>query len=118
MEETATTLLINELADKLGTTAEYLWGVLIKQAPIDGTVSLLIVLLLSAMSYWGFKFVCKKTTPQGDNTDAEWKNEGCFFAWFTWVLFTMMTVIITFSSASSIITAFINPEYWALNKLL
>lgn len=39
MEE-KTIKLIEQLAQKLGTTTEYLWAVLLKQAPIDATVVL------------------------------------------------------------------------------
>lgn len=31
---------LQTLAEKLGVTAEHLWGVLLKQAPIDGTIFL------------------------------------------------------------------------------
>jgi hypothetical protein len=36
------TELLGKLADKLGTTVEKLWSVLLKQAPISGTVDLLL----------------------------------------------------------------------------
>ena len=40
----ATAKLIEELAAKLGTTAEHLWGVLVRQAPISATVSAALTL--------------------------------------------------------------------------
>ena len=42
-------VVIQNLANKLGTTSEYLWAVLIKQAPISGTVDLILYALTVAV---------------------------------------------------------------------
>jgi len=49
-----TAKLIEQLAQKLGTTSEYLWGVLLKQASISATVTLLktIAILLFGWFLW------------------------------------------------------------------
>ena len=57
-----TALLLKQLADKLGTTTEYLWAVLLKQAPITCTVQLTVIIitfiagvLLIIPTYYGYK---------------------------------------------------------------
>lgn len=40
--------LIEDMAAKLGVTAEHLWGVLVKQAPISGAVDLVICIVMAA----------------------------------------------------------------------
>ena len=49
-----TTKLIEQLAQKLGTTTEYLWSVLLKQAPIDATVTLFqtLCVMLFGLALW------------------------------------------------------------------
>jgi len=41
-----TTKLLTDLSNKLGTTAEYLWGVLVRQAYVDGVISIIQNLLI------------------------------------------------------------------------
>lgn len=40
-----TVKLVEQLAQKLGTTTEYLWNVLIKQAPISAAIDMIYCLL-------------------------------------------------------------------------
>ncbi len=44
--------LLRELAEKLGTTAEHLWGVLMRQAPISGVIGILVFVL----NWWRVDF--------------------------------------------------------------
>lgn len=57
-----TAKLLEQLASKLGTTSEYLWNILLKQAPIDATVTLLQTLFLFFVG-WGLWKVHKKLIP-------------------------------------------------------
>lgn len=104
-------ILLQELAKKLGTTSEYLWGVLLKQAPIYAATTLLEVSLF-AFGVWFYL-----------------KNFKRFYAWFDDEVARGFGVVIAsiavalialaaFFSLSGIVTALLNPEYFALNKLL
>jgi hypothetical protein len=63
-------------------------------------------------------FVKRNTTvPKGDHY-AVWDNEGAFFAWFAALAFLAFTVLVIMLSASNIVAGFINPEYWALQRIL
>ena len=112
---------LTALAEKLGTTAEYLWGVLLKQAPISGATGLVVVVALSAVTVWWVALVKRKTTEKEDTTGytrAEWCEEAAFFAWATAVIAVVLSVIFVASSATCIAAAFANPEYWALKQVL
>ena len=110
--------LIETIATKLGTTAEHLWGVLIKQAPISAATDLASCVVFVLLSVGFILFVKRNTTvPDGEHR-AIWNNEGAFFAWFAALLFLVFTIVTVTSLAGVIIAGFINPEYWALQRIL
>ena len=118
-----TTALIDKLAEKLGTTAEHLWGVLLHQAPISGAIDLatVVVMLLAAVGLvW---FVKGKTTTPPETKDepyphAEWKDEGAGLAWLGMAIYLTVTGVVVIGSMQGIVAAFFNPEYWALSHIL
>ena len=119
----STEILIRELADKLGTTADHLWLVLVRQAPISGTVDLLLTVGMMVFLVLAFRFLQKKTTvPPKSESDAypsaEWEREGAFIAWLCWIIILIVMVLVMIGSLSTTIAALINPEYWALKQLL
>jgi hypothetical protein len=118
------TELLGQLAEKLGTTVEKLWAVLLKQAPISGIIDLVICIGMVAFSVWVFRFVNRKTTVheivdgKWTNKEAEWEDEGAFFSWVAVGAIFLLTIICVASEAENITAAFFNPEYWALTKIL
>lgn len=121
--DNATELLIRELAEKLGTTSEHLWSVLVKQAPITAATEILTALAVSSTFYYLLKLTkIKTTTPKATETnrfpEQEWKYENAFFAWMVTGIVGVITLLIVCCAFSSSITALLNPEYWALKQLL
>ena len=118
-----TTALIEKLAAKLGTTAEHLWGILLHQAPISGAVDLATVVIMVLAAIILVRFVRRKTT-QPARTDedeyphADWEGEGAVIAWFLTAIYLVITGSIVIESVQGIVAAFINPEYWALSRIL
>lgn len=115
--------LIEALAAKLGTTAEHLWGVLIKQAPISGAVDLVLCVVIAAAAVWWLQLVQRKTTcPPKTEEDrypsAEWTGEPVFFAWAGVAIAFASVLVCIIGSAQGIVAAFANPEYWALKQLV
>jgi hypothetical protein len=115
--------LIEALAAKLGTTAEHLWGVLVRQAPISGAVDLVLCVVIAAVTVWWVALVKRKTTcPPETETNrypkAEWRDEGALLAWIVTVIFGVLALISAIVSAQGIVAAFANPEYWALKQLV
>lgn len=100
--------LIETMAAKLGTTSEYLWGVLLKQAPISAAIDAAGSLLLAAGCVWLAR-LCNRKVDSEDWDAVAWIPVGL-------VLFIFGTI--TFYALFEIPTALLNPEYWALAKLL
>lgn len=114
MNET-TDKLIRGLAEKLGTTTQHLWSVLLKQAPISSTSDTILILGYLAILIFLYKIVREKTKEEGD-----W-NDGCgssALPWMIWVGFLIGFLIIVVTSFSTIIAGFVNPEFWALKQLI
>lgn len=113
-----TTKLIEQLANQLGTTSEYLWSVLLKQASITATTTLIqtiIVLLIGFVLYGLHKKFSKKTI----NTRSSYEEHD--FLGFTMVVVTIiygLFLICCFLYIPEIIYGYFNPEYWALNRIL
>lgn len=62
---------LQALAIKLGTTADHLWGVLIKQAPIDGTIDLIACIALVLFNVASLRLVVRKAL----SDDPDWGEE-------------------------------------------
>jgi hypothetical protein len=118
-----TTALIEKLAEKLGTTSEHLWSVLLHQAPISGAVDLFTVIVMVFAAVGLVRFVKDKTTkPAKTEYDpyphAEWRDEGAILAWLITIAYLIITGAIAIGSTQGIVAAFFNPEYWALSYIL
>jgi hypothetical protein len=50
--------------------------------------------------------------------ETEWSGEGAFFGWAGVTIYGLMVVLSIGWSATSIIAALFNPEYWALMQVL
>lgn len=112
-----TTKLIEQLAQKLGTTAEYLWSVLVKQAHTEVIIFftvLGITIIGTVLSAYLFKYVQKF-----------WSDEKApASAWISLVfgiiigICVLVGTISTIANVSDVISAITNPEYWALKQVL
>ena len=115
--------VLTALANKLGTTAEYLWGVLLRQAPITGVIDLALMAAWVALSVMWCRFVMRKTTaPKPTDDDrhprAAWQEEAAFFSWLSAVVLVGVTASIVTSGFATTAAALVNPEYWALRQIL
>jgi hypothetical protein len=118
-----TIALIEKIAEKLGTTSDHLWGVLLHQAPISGTVELSTVVVMAFAAVGLVRLVKGKTTKPAKAEDdryprAEWEGEVAIFAWLATAAYLIITGAVVFGSAQGIVAAFFNPEYWALSYIL
>ena len=114
---------LTTLASKMGTTAEYLWGVLLRQAPITGAIDLAVMVAWVVMAVFLIRLVRRKTTTPAEtdedrNPNAEWSDEAAGFAWGGAIIFALITALIVGSGLSSVTAALLNPEYWALRQIL
>lgn len=112
--------LLSELAEKLGTTAEYLWEVLVKQAPVAGIGEVLSLVAgfvtLSVISFVFLKLYKKYTEGSSYSIGDGDVFVGMitFLVGMVWVAFFFISI----NSITNIITCFTNPEYWALKQIL
>ena len=122
MNETAEKL-VREFAEKFDTTADHLWGVLLKQAYISAAINTMVMLIMLAILWGSYKIVRSKTTPRLQTAvdkypRAEWRGEGEVFAWVLLGLYAIISLTVTCCTISSVVTVTMNPEYWALKQLL
>ncbi len=115
--------LLEQLAAKLGTTIDKLWGVLLKQAPISGTVDLFLCIGLILVAVRCFRFVKRMTTVPPKTLEdlyphAKWEDEGAGFAWVGVGFLLLVVGLIVIFSVHNIAATFFNPEYWALKEIL
>lgn len=106
------TPLLEQLALKLGTTTEYLWGVMLKQAPIEGFVwvAQFCAMLVGIFGLYRLtKYLAKQ-----DSWDEPHIVVPVIFAWIVMGMFFLFI----FLSVSTIVACFLNPEYWALEQIL
>lgn len=111
------TLLLSQLAEKLGTTTEYLWAVLIKQAGICiiQDCFFIVISILFIIGYILYvKYFIKNYQKLYDN-DEEYGHGvitvilGCI---------AIIAIFVIMVGVEEIITCVYNPEYWALNQIL
>lgn len=106
--------LVNDLAAKLGTTAEHLWAVLVKQAPITSGIELLGIVLYFAVLFWCVKRLAKYCKANPD----ECCEPPAVFGWAGIGIFAVVLLMIFSSQMPLIFAGFFNPEYWALKQLI
>lgn len=115
--EKETTILLEKLAQKLGTTGEYLWTVLLKQSPVSATTSLFYLLLMSGLGLWLYK-VHKHLSNDDNKMSYYEKEEAVGVPMTVLVVIWMVLFIACIFDISNIINGYLNPEYWAFNKVL
>ncbi len=112
---------LTALAQKLGTTAEYLWGVLLKQAPITGLVHLALLISLVVMAVWWTRVVIDKTTEKEVKgfcyPRAEWESDEALGAWLSVALTVLHALFFVTTNLADTVAALLNPEYWALKQI-
>ena len=103
------TTALQPLADKLGTTAQYVWGLQVKQAYVDGFIALgclMFGIFLCVLSVLLAKHFSKEEHMETD--DIVIILSPVFVIGLGFILMTFSTVL----------NCFINPEYYALQQII
>ena len=107
-------IALQPLADKLETTAQYVWGLQAKQAYVDGFVALCGLLLgigLLIVAFRVFKsFYHYRLEDEYDKFETE--KLICI------LMFSLVGMLFLFLNFSTTIECFINPHYHALSSLI
>ena len=114
--------LIEQLAQKLGTTSEYLWSILLKQAPIEATTLLcqtVFVVIYGIFIWETHKYLSEKVN-NGKYIETRYEEyeEKAVLPMAVAVFIFMICFIACFFCFGNIINGYFNPEYWALEKIL
>ena len=106
---------LDALADKLGTTAAYLWAVLIRQAKIEAITDILWIVLVIGIVYGVVRWTINYYTRHDELMDGEPK-EGIplVVAWIIGAICIGFGIACLFELP----TLILNPEYWALQQIL
>ena len=111
--EKDTQKLLEKLAEKLGTTTEYLWEILVKQAYVSSLTLLFQMCLIPILAYLLYRVYKKNIDEYGDIEDL-----GVSIVLAAGFVFTIFLTLIAFFEISNMVNGFVNPEYWALDKIL
>lgn len=105
--------LLKQLADKLGTTVEYLWQVFVKQAQVQIQIDQ-IWMNVALYGYGGITLFCFILF-----IVAIWKEwEPLALIIFPLFIFLIMAIVVYVGNYTEILTLQTNPEYWALQEIL
>lgn len=103
--------LITELAQKLGTTTEYVWGFMVKNAMLEGISSGIAALML--LTFAIFEFHCyHKLYIESLKEEKKMKDESNIFIGAVSFIAGIL-MILTWS-----IPCLLNPEYYAFQDVL
>ena len=105
---------LQPLADKLGTTAQYVWEMQVKQAYVDGFVALsglllgIGLLIVAFRVFKSFYHCCL----EDEYDKLETEKLICI------LMFSLVGMLFLFLNFSNTIECFINPHYHALSSLI
>lgn len=111
------TELLRELAKELGTTTEYLWSVLLKQAFISGLTDVLYIVLWMIFCISLYKTFFHIRENWDWYVERDWEPVAVWVVSLQVLLVFIFTIIVMFGLHTTV-SAFFNPEYWALQKIL
>lgn len=120
--------LLEKLAEKLGTTSEYLWQILLNQAKYDAITSFIQMAFMAGFIYATIKIHLwlMKELPKPADSDRWYSKRTGYDKYEEPAIVGMVLAGITsiilllffLSGFNELIAAVFNPEYWALNRIL
>lgn len=108
--------LLQELASQIGTTVDFIWPILVRQAYIEGIVGIILYIFLAVGIFVYVKIMIVKVWHNIDTSDwyEDEKKAGII------ILGVMLAVlfIIAILTFSFTISSLVNPEYHAIRTIL
>lgn len=105
--------LIREFAEKMGTTAEHLWAVVIAQSAVGAWAQILSFVIWIAILAPVWLATIGELKLEIENGKMTPKT----IAFYLSSIGLVMWVIILTSQIPWLVTRFVNPEYWALQRV-
>lgn len=102
---------IDALANKLGGTAQFIFELYVRQATVSGVTCTILMLSFLIISIFLVKRVW--ILPQENVSD-----DHEFVLWIATVIAVAITVLMFLLATETVVTSLVNPEYWAIHKIL
>ena len=113
------TPLLEKLAENLGTTTEYLWGILMKQAMISAISDLIFMAIVAVAGYYAFKaHVYMSGKEEGEYDNRYEDNLALAIGVVVIIGAVFICSIGAISSIPNIINGFFHPEFWAFDYIM
>lgn len=112
---------LEQAAEKLGTTAQYLWALQVKQAYVVAFQYLISYVVFGLGWYWLIKFAKYMFEKDDDcyNPRRYQREDGlAIIGFFTGLIFVVISIIYFLSTFQTVLTMLFNPEYWALSEVV
>ena len=119
---------LDALASKLNTTGAHLWEVLVKQARIEAIEWVCWALFWFALTYLSYKggmYVYKRCEEPSIAVKAdkvfdlpEWRGRGSVEIFVGLFIVALVALVFGVACLSGLPGMFLNPEYWALKKVM
>lgn len=110
--------LLSSIAETFNTTAEHLWEVTVNQAVINGIHQSIFMIMWMIMSYHLLTFLKEKMKSKLEEGGMFSIGEQLVFLRIMFTLLLIITCALVPNCITGIITAFFNPEYWALQNIM
>jgi|694.fasta_scaffold56758_5 hypothetical protein len=107
--------ILRVLAEKFGTTTEFLWGIMVKQAYVYGITSIFVFAVTSVLIFGWNYLVFRYEIPEDDDGDARF---GTYMCRLGGLMLIFIWTCLFLSGMHDVSTALINPEYWALKQVI
>lgn len=113
-----TAKLIADLASKLGTTAEHLWSVLARQAPISCGIVLVSLAAEITFLIWFTRWLWRNPVVKSEDEDRHVFSVAARV--FVWIGVAILWCVASCAveDSGTYISGFTNPEYWALKQII
>lgn len=110
--------LLKSLSEKLGTTTEYLWKILLEQAKIDAITTSMQIFLVCIFSIVIFK-IHNRLLKEDKNGYSSYDNNDAYGPiLIICAAIAGILLLFSFLCIGDIVNGFLHPEYWALKTIL
>ena len=109
--------VLHALAEKFGTTTEFLWTVMIKQAYITGITHLIGFTLSGIFIFAWNRYVWSMKIPDSEEDRGGDRIFGIMITRLMGVVGACLWVMIFLCGLVDITTSLVNPEYWVLKQI-
>ena len=110
--------ILRVLAEKFGTTTEFLWGIMVRQAYVVGISQILAFVMAGLFVFAWNRYVWSIRLPEDPQEDRGGdKTFGIMMVRLFGVVGACMWAMMFLCGLTEITTALFNPEYWAIKQV-